>query len=475
MPPVDDLRGFLAVLKENGQLLEFDETVQPEPDLGSAGRAVSTVGGEAAPALLFNSIAGFHDARVALNVHGSWRNHALMLGLPAESTVKVQFDTLRTRWQKFPVPVDRRGEAPWQEITVRGDDINLFEQLPVFRLNPGDAGPYIDKSAVITRDSADSDNFGKENVGLYRLQVKGPRKLGIQAAAPHDFQRHVSSASKLKEGLPVAIAIGNDPIIMLAASTPLDYDQSEYEMAGAWRDGVPYPVATAPLTGLTVPWGSEIVLEGEVHYEDREFEGPFGEFTGHYSGGRMLPTITIQRIHTRKNPILEALYLGIPWTEIDYLIALNTSVPIFEQLHDAFPEVKAVNAMYTHGLVTIVSTSIRHGGFGRVVGLRALTIPHGIGYSKIVIVVDETVDPFNLEQVMWALSTKFNPEFDAITIPRMYEVPLDPSSLPTGITTRMVMDATTPRPPDERGSADPEVTSFPDAERWESIIKDALA
>ena len=71
--------------------------------------------------------------------------------------------------------------------------------------------------------------------------------------------------------------------------------------------------------------------------------------------------------------------------------------------------------MYTHGLVTIVSTKVRHAGFARVVGLRVLTTPHGIGYSKVVIVVDDTVDPFNLEQVMWALSTQFNPEFDSIS------------------------------------------------------------
>jgi NAD(P)-dependent dehydrogenase (short-subunit alcohol dehydrogenase family) len=112
--------------------------------------------------------------------------------------------------------------------------------------------------------------------------------------------------------------------------------------------------------------------------------------------------------------------------------SFNTSVPIYEQLKAEFPEVQAVNAMYTHGLVNIISTKVRHGGFGRVVGLRALTTPHGIGYSKLVIVVDDTVDPFNLPQVMWALSTKFNPEFDAITIPRMYDIPLDPSGAPQG-------------------------------------------
>jgi UbiD family decarboxylase len=470
MKPVDDLRGFLDLLRAQGQLLDITERVRPEPDLGAAGRAVSNLDGSVAPALLFHDIHGYDSASVALNVHGSWANHALMLGLPKNTSIKDQFLTLRERWRDFPVPVERRTSAPWQTVTV-DHDINLFELLPLFRLNPGDAGPYIDKAAVITRDPGPA---AKQNVGLYRLQVKGPDLLGIQVVASHDLQRHMDTAGERNTALPVAIAVGNDPVLTLAASTPLAYGQSEYEMAGAWRGGVPYPVVTAPYSGLDVPWGAEVVIEGDIDYGAAQFEGPFGEFTGHYSGGRMLPTVRVRQVHLRRNPIFEHLYLGIPWTEIDYLIALNTSVPIHEQLAEAFPEVQAVNAMYTHGLVTIISTKIRHGGFGRVVALRALTVPHGIGYCKVVIVVDETVDPFNLDQVMWALSTKFNPEFDAISIPRMYEVSLDPAGHPAGVTTRLVLDATPPGPPDVRGAADRVITPYPQAVQWEQTLREML-
>ena len=473
LPPYEDLRGFLEVLERERQLLRISRPVRPEPDLGAAGRAVANLDGATAPALLFGNIDGYENASVALNVHGSWANHALMLGLPKQTPVREQFHELAARWDKFPVPVERRETAPWQEITL-SQNINLFELLPLFRLNPGDGGPYIDKAAVITRDANAPGDYGKLNVGMYRIQVKGPDHLGLQSAAVHDLSRHVEAAEGRGAGLPVVIAIGNDPVLSLVAATPLAYDQSEYEMAGAWRGGVPYPVVRSPLHGLDTPWGAEIVLEGEIAYGVREFEGPFGEFTGFYSGGRSLPVVTVRRVHMRRNPIFEQLYLGIPWTEIDYMIALNTSVPLYRQLKEAFPEVQAVNAMYTHGLVTIVSTRVRHAGFGRVVGLRALTTPHGIGYSKLVIVVDDVVDPFNLEQVMWALSTRLNPEFDAISVPRMYEIPLDPSGHPQGITTRLILDATTPKAPDNRGEQGQLITAYPEAAEWERILKDML-
>jgi 4-hydroxybenzoate decarboxylase len=98
-------------------------------------------------------------------------------------------------------------------------------------------------------------------------------------------------------------------------------------------------------------------------------------------------------------PRQEYTSIGMPWTEIDYMF-LNTCPPLYVQLRDKFPEVEAVNALYTHGLVVIVSTKIRVGGFGKAVGMSVLTTPHGLGYAKVVIVVDDFVDPFNLPQVM---------------------------------------------------------------------------
>ena len=117
-----------------------------------------------------------------------------------------------------------------------------------------------------------------------------------------------------------------------------------------------------------------------------------------------------------------------------------------------FPEVMAVNALYTHGLVVIVSTKVRYGGFAKTVGMGVLTTPHGLGYAKYVIVVDADVDPFNLDQVMWAISVRANPAGDSVIIPNLAENLLDPAGQPTGMADKMIIDATTPVPPDRRGN-----------------------
>jgi UbiD family decarboxylase len=130
---------------------------------------------------------------------------------------------------------------------------------------------------------------------------------------------------------------------------------------------------------------------------------------------------------------------------------MTTSAPIFIQLNKMFPEVVAVNALYTHGLVIIVSTRVRYGGFAKSVGMGVLTTPHGLGYAKFVIVVDEDVDPFNLNQVMWAISVRANPAGDTVIIPNLAENLLDPACSPSGMSHKMIIDATTPKAPDLRG------------------------
>ncbi|WP_431925754.1 non-oxidative hydroxyarylic acid decarboxylases subunit C [Amycolatopsis tucumanensis] len=471
--PYDDFRSFLDTLDEHGQLLRITEEVAPEPDLGAAANAAPRLG-DKAPALYFDNVTGFTDARIALNVHGSWANHALAMGLPPQTGIKDQVAEFIRRWEDFPVPPERRADPPWAENVLEGDDVDLFRVLPLFRLNDGDGGFYLDKAAVVSRDPADPDHFGKQNVGVYRMQVKGRAKLGLQPVPMHDIALHLAKAEENGEDLPVAIALGNEPVISIVAATPMAYDQSEYEMAGALR-GAPAPIATAPLTGLDVPWGSEVVLEGVIEGRKREIEGPFGEFTGHYSGGRNMTVVRIDRIHHRTNPVFESLYLGMPWTEIDFLMAANTCVPIYQQLKEAFPEVRAVNAMYTHGLLAIISTKKRYGGFAKAVGMRAMTTPHGLGYVKTVIMVDEDVDPFNLPQVMWALSTKVNPAGDLVNIPNLPVLELDPGSQPAGITNKMIIDATTPVAPDDRGHYSQPVRDLPEAAAWLTKLQGMLA
>ncbi|MGW2034005.1 non-oxidative hydroxyarylic acid decarboxylases subunit C [Streptomyces sp. NPDC001811] len=460
----DDLRSFLHALDKEGQLLRVTDEVVPEPDIAAAANAAPRMG-DAAPALYFDNVRGFIDARIAMNVHGSWANHALALGLPKQTGAKAQVAEFIRRWEDFPMQPEWRAEPLWAANAVEGGDVDVFQVLPLFRLNDGDGGFYIDKAAVVSKDPEDPDNSDKQNVGIYRIEVKGKRRLALQPAPVHDIALHLRKAEERGEDLPVAIALGNDPVISIVAATPMAYDENEYELAGALR-GAPAPIAKAPLTGLPVPWGSEVVIEGVVEGRTREIEGPFGEFTGHYSGGRSMPVIRIDRISYRTDPVFEHLYLGMPWTEIDYLMAANTCVPIHQELKRDFPEVQAVNATYTHGLVVIVSTKTRYGGFAKAVGTRVLSTSHGLGYAATVIVVDEDVDPFNLTQVMWALSTKMNPAHDLVRLPAMSVVPLAPQADTPGIVDKLIIDATTPVEPERRGDRSSRVRDLPEAGEW---------
>ena len=160
--------------------------------------------------------------------------------------------------------------------------------------------------------------------------------------------------------------------------------------------------------------------------------------------------------------------------ELDYLQAMTTSAPIFVQLHEAFPEVVAVNALYTHGLVVIVSTQVRYGGFAKAVGLRVLSTTHGLGYAKVVIVVDADVDPFDLKQVMWAISVKVNPSGDIVTIPNLPENLLDPAGVPNGISSKMIIDATTPVAPDRRGDYGEELDTPEGTDAWHKKLADLI-
>ena len=363
-----DLREFLKTLEEEGQLIRVKDEVDPEPDIGAAGRACANM--DKKPAVLFEKVKGYKYS-VVTNVHGSWANHALMMGMPKDTPVKEQFFELNRRWDKFPVPpvIVPREKALCKENTI-SENINLFEILPLYRINDQDGGFFLSKACVVTGDPAEPDNLDKQNVGTYRIQVKDIDRIGIQALPFHDIAIQLAKAEEVNEPLPVAIALGNTPLVTFMASTPVNYDQNEYEFVGALQDGVPTEITKADTAEhLYVPAHAEVILEGYIIPRVRTCEGPFGEFPGSYSGARNQCEIKITHITYRTNPIFENLYLGMPWTEIDYLMALNTSVPLYKQLKATMPEVQAVNAMYTHGIGVIISTKVRYGGFGKGVAV----------------------------------------------------------------------------------------------------------
>src|SRR5258705_4520101 len=166
----DDLREFLQALDEQGQLVRITDEVTPEPDIADAANAATRLG-DNAPALYFDNITGFTSARIAMNVHGSWANHALALGLPKDTGVKAQVEEFIRLWAKFPVKPVWRDNPPWAQNTQIGKDVNIFEVLPLIRLNDGDGGFYLDKAAVVSKDPEDPAEFGKHDIGTHLIRA----------------------------------------------------------------------------------------------------------------------------------------------------------------------------------------------------------------------------------------------------------------------------------------------------------------
>src|SRR4030042_2710556 len=125
--------------------------------------------------------------------------------------------------------------------------------------------------------SKDPEEPKNQNLGIYRLQVKDKDRLGIQTSPQHDIAVNLRKAEELNQPLPVAIAVGNDPVLTLAAGMPPQYDEDEYEMAGALR-GEPTEIIRAETVDLRVPAGAEVVVGGEIIPRKRALEGPFGEY-----------------------------------------------------------------------------------------------------------------------------------------------------------------------------------------------------
>lgn len=242
--------------------------------------------------------------------------------------------------------------------------------------------------------------------------------------------------------------IGNHPAMALFAATPLGYKESEFAYASQMM-GTSLRLTTA-VNGTDILADSEMVIEGELLLNQRAVEGPFGEFPGSYSGIRKVPLFRVTGVSHRHDPIFENLYIGKGWTEHDTLIGLHTSAPIYAQLKQDFPEVVAVNALYQHGMTGIIAVRNRYSGFAKSVAMRALGTPHGSIYLKNLIMVDDTVDPFDLNQVMWALSTRTRAN-DIIVIPNMPMMIIDPAAEIPGKGHRLIIDATSFMAPDNLG------------------------
>ena len=445
-----DLRDFMDQLEKLGELRKLADPVSPKLEMTAIGDKLLRSGG---PAVLCTQPLGY-KIPCLINLFGTPKRVAL--GMGAESLADLRdvgrllaalkepeppkglkdagklLHMAKAVWDMKPA-VQRR--APCQDVVMEGADIDLG-RLPVQTCWPDDAGPLITWGLVITRGPQGvAAPRQRQNLGIYRQQVIGRRELIMRWLAHRGGALDFREFARANPGqpFPIAVALGADPATILGAVTPVPDSLSEYQFAGLLRGSRTELVASSVGEGellLQVPASAEIVLEGHIPlaptgYEGvseagvplkeqggylHALEGPFGDHTGYYNEQDWFPVFRLSRLTHRRDPIYETLFIGKPWTEHDTLIGLWTSVPLYKQLKSEFPEVKCVNAMYQHGLTIIVSSDMRLGGFGKTLAFRVASTPHGMSYAKNIIVVDGDVDPFNLEKVMWALSTRIRPE-----------------------------------------------------------------
>ncbi len=414
-----DLRGFIKQVDELGALKRIEGADQ-KYELG--GITEVAAGAPECPALLFDRIKGLAPGvRVFTNATTTPQRAALALGIDPDlkplDALKVWMQRRQTLKPLKPVAVK---DAAFMENSTTGRKADL-SKLPAPHWHRKDGGPYIGSgSLVIMRDP----DGGWINASIYRVQVHGKNRVTIQFDHPG---RHGAIIAKKYwdkgQSCPVAVVNGQDPALFIAGFEYLPDGQSEYDFAGAIK-GAPIEVMAGPVTGLPLPANAEIILEGELLPMSKLTlpEGPFGEFTGYYANdARPCPVMEVKAIHHRDNPILlgsppmkpPRFHFGLPFRAASIWSNLETS------------GVTDVTGVWQHvaQLMTVVALKQRYAGHAK----RAALIAAANSYmGRLVVVVDDDVDPSNLADVMWAVTTRCEPSEQIDIVRNAWSSGLDP-------------------------------------------------
>ena len=453
---LDSLRDFIAALDEAGELVRVRESVSVRLEITEiADRCMKSPGG--GPALLFEHpvLPDGAPSRmpVAINLFGSMRRMAMALSTTALDDVGARISEMLEMGvpegvagklamlpklaQLARVPPQRAtGPVPCQAVVLREADVNLH-QLPHLVCWPGDAGPYITLPMVITRDPA----TGARNVGLYRIQVQGPRDLAMHWQRHKVGAAHWRAMAERGERMPVAIALGADPASMYSASAPLPPAVDEFLFAGFLRRS-PVRLAQAVTSDLEVPAEAEIVIEGYVDPgEDLVVEGPFGDHTGFYSLADKYPRVHVTAVTMRRDPIYPATIVGRPPME-DYYLGHATERIFRPLLRLTMPEIVDYH-MPAYGIfhnLVFVSIDKQYPGHARKV-MNGLWGQGLMSLAKVIVVVDKDVDVRDPDEAWWVALNHIDPQRDVQFTMGPVDV-LDHSSRAFTYGSKMGIDAT---------------------------------
>ncbi len=419
--PYQSLEEFIKAADAVGEV-RYVENADLDLDVGCLTELMAERNG---PMLVFDKFSNYPGGfRVCSNAIRSARRFALAMELPLDIHPLELLQLWRKRRkaaETIPTKVVRDG--PVMERVQKGNevDIGLF---PTPRWHSGDGGRYIGtQDMVITRDPEQ----GWVNMGVYRGMIQGRDRISLWINPMKHGRILVERYWRDGKAAPVAVVLGCEPVTWMTASMSPPFGTSEYELAGAYR-GSPVEIVQLPLTGLPVPSGAEIVIEGEIPpvSEESAEEGPFGEWPGYYTHQGPECVVRIQRIYHRQNPILAGAppMRPIGWNNI------TTYVHLLDHLeHSGVTDVTGVWG-FNNGLLTVIALRQRYAGHAKQALLTAAGFRHG-DMKCYYVAVDDDIDPTNLDEVLWAMCTRVDPATAVDIIHNAWTADLDPRLSPS--------------------------------------------
>ncbi len=397
-----DNRDFIESLGKTGDLVRIGQEIDWDLEVGAIVRRACEQR-EAAP--FFERIKGYPDGfRIFGAPLATERRLAISMGLNPDSPalfkeIQEEYE-LRTRRRIKPVVVSR---APCKENVVLGKDVDLF-LFPAPLIHDGDGGRYLGTWHMLVTKDPESD---WTNWGMYRLMVYNRKILTSNCESYTHLNIIKAKYEQQNTPMPIAVAIGVDPISSLASATQLGIGRSEADYASALRQE-PVQLIKCETNDLLVPAHAEIVLEGELLQNVNIPEGPFGEYPGYRSSARELQVAyKINAVTYRNNPILTMSCMGMPVDDSGIVMGLTTSVAIKKHLlRHGVPVTDVHVPPETSSTLVIVGVKRHYSNIASVVS--NVIFSTGRAAQK-VIIVDSDVDVFNLNEVLHALATKCHP------------------------------------------------------------------
>src|SRR5678815_1932127 len=446
-----DLRTWLSDVDRLGQLMTV-ENAHWDLELSTLTEIINERS-KTRPAILFDRIKDYPQGyRVAANLVSSTERLALTLGMKAGLSDMDFVQAWRGQVKKIaPVTAETVSTGPLFENVQRGKDINVLK-LPVPRWHELDGGRYIGTDdLVITRDPEED----WVNAGTYRVMLQGPQAVALYISPGKHGGLHRKKYFDMGKPCPVVMSFGHHPLLFIAGCTDVPVKMSEFAYAGGGLNE-PIQLVRGHHTGLPIPAFSEIAIEGEMLPGDNLPEGPFGEWPGYYaSDTRPEPVVRIKALYYRNNPIICGEPPLRPSANQGFHRSIRRSALIWNALEDAgVPDVRGVwlnPAAYR--FFSIVKIKQRYPGHAKQAALIASQCRPGAYLGRYVVVVDDDIDIYNPNDIIWAISTRSEPENIDI-LRRCWSGPLDPaiSTGRKGFNSRAIIDAcllyTSPSPRD---------------------------